>query len=136
MSQPPKSKKFITEHTLFAGRYFSDKGLRLYDSPFDQYAETLRDPGNYLNTQTLGKAMREGEVEAFEYQSARDAKKGINIALYTANALIVNEPLYKSQWICSTTENNVRFVSRDDSKVYGFNINEFTIDGKLPSAAI
>jgi len=136
MSLPPKSKKFITEHTLFAGRYFSEKGLRLHHSPFDLYSETLRDPGNYLNTQTLGKAMREGEVEAFEYQSARDAKKGINIALYTASALIVNEPLYKSQWICSTTENNVRFVSRDDSKVYGFNINEFTVNGVLPSAAI
>lgn len=136
MSEPPKSKKFITEHTVFAGRYYSEQGLRLQDASFSEHTAALRHPANYTVTQTLGSAMREAGVEAFEYYSARDAKKGINIALYTANALIVNEPLYKSQWICSTTANNVRFSSRDDSKVYGFNINEFKIDGVLPSAAI
>lgn len=136
MSQPPKSNKFITEHTLFAGRYHSENGLKLHDSGFNQYANILRDVANYTDTQLLGAAMREAGITAFEYSSARDVKKGINIALFTAEALIVNEPLYKSQWICSTTGNNVRFVSRDDSKVYGFNITEFECNGHLPSAAL
>ncbi len=136
MMEPPKSKKFITEHTVFAGRYYSEKGLRLHDIAFSEHSDALRHPASYTVTQTLGSAMREAGIEAFEYSSARDVKKGINIALYTANALMVNEPLYKSQWICSTTANNVRFSSRDDSKVYGFNINEFTVDGALPSAAV
>ncbi len=136
MVSPPKSKKFITEHTVFAGRYYSEQGLRLHDASFSAHSGLLRDPANYAATQALGRAMREAGVEAFEYHSARDAKKGINIALYTANALIVNEPLYKSQWICSTTANNVRFSSRDDSKVYGFNINEFKVDGVFPLASL
>ncbi len=136
MVEPPKSKKFITEHTVFAGRYYSQQGLRLHDASFYAHTDVLRHQANYAATQVLGRAMREAGIEAFEYYSARDAKKGINIGLYTTNALIVNEPLYKSQWICSTTANNVRFSSRDDSKVYGFNINEFKVDGRLPSAAI
>ena len=136
MRVPPKSKKFITEHTLFAGRYYSEQGLLLQNMPFSEHSKLLRDVANYSDTQAFGLAMREAGIEAFEYSSARDSNKGVNIALFTANALIVNEPLYKSQWICSTTANNVRFVSRDDNKVYGFNINEFTIDGTLPSAAI
>lgn len=136
MSVPPKSKKFITEHTLFAGRYYSEQGLQLQNVPFTGHSKLLRDVANYTETQAFGLAMREAGIEAFEYSSARDSNKGVNIALFTADALIVNEPLYKSQWICSTTANNVRFVSRDDSKVYGFNINEFVVDGVLPSAAI
>lgn len=136
MSEPPKSKKFITEHTLFAGRYYSEQGLLLHKPPLNKHCHLLRDSGSYKHTQALGFAMREAGVEAFEYYSARDAKQGINIALYTTKALIVNEPLYKSQWICSTTANNVRFSSRDDSKVYGFNINEFKVDGLLPLASV
>lgn len=136
MSVPPKSKKFITEHTLFAGRYYSEQGLQLQNKPFNEHSRALRDVANYSDTQVFGLAMREAGVSAFEYHSARDAKKGVNIALFTADALLVNEPLYKTQWICSTTANNVRFVSRDDSKVYGFNITEFVVDGVLPCAAI
>ncbi len=136
MATPPESRRFITEHTLFAGRFYSEKGLRLHEPAFSSYSDALRHPASYTATQALGSAMREAGVEAFEYQSARDANKGVNIGLFTADALIVNEPLYKSQWICSTSANNVRFSSRDDGKVYGFNIDEFKVDGVLPSAAL
>jgi len=135
MSKAPKSKKFITQHTVFAGRYYSKKGLCLQSIGFDKYTEILCDKANYADTQALGSAMRGASIEAFEYLSARDTNKGLNIALFTPNALIVNEPLYQHQWICSTTANNVRFSSRDDSKVYGFNRNEFEVDGVLPFAA-
>ncbi len=136
MKTPPASKKFITEHTLFAGRYYSEMGLQLHEKPFTDYARQLCHPSSYSDTQAFGAQMREAQIEAFEYTSARDSARGINIALLTANALIVNEPLYQSQWICSTTANNVRFVSREDRKVYGFNINEFKVDGVLPSASV
>jgi len=136
MSEPPKSKKFITEHTLFAGRYYSENGLQLQNEPFNQYKKQLRHPSRYSDTQAFGSAMREAKIEAFEYCSARDSDEGINIALFTPEALIVNEPLYKTQWICSTTANNVRFVSRDDNKVYGFNIKDFMVDNVLPLAAL
>lgn len=136
MSEPPASKKFITEHTVFAGRYYSGKGLQLHSHPFTDYTNQLCHPSSYSATQAFGAQMREANIEVFEYSSARDPAKGINIALFNANALIVNEPLYQSQWICSTTANNVRFVSREDRKVYGFNINEFKVDGVLPSASL
>lgn len=136
MTKAPKSKKFITEHTLFAGRYFSEKCLQLQHPPFEQYQDNLRNPASYADTQQFGSAIREAGIEVIEYMSARDANRGINVALLASQALIVNEPLYKSQWICSTTANNVRFVSRDDSKVYGFNITYFNVDGVLPSPAI
>lgn len=136
MTVPPKTKKFITEHTLFAGRYYSEQGLCLQNIPFSEHSNLLRDAANYADTQLFGLAMRKSGIEAFEYSSARDSNQGVNIALFTADALIVNEPLYKSQWICSTSANNVRFVSREDRKVYGFNINEFVVDGVLPCAAV
>jgi len=132
MSTPPPSAKFITEHTLFTGRYFTNRGLKLQSAAFKKHHKHLMHPADYQASQTMGKAMREGGVEAFEYFSARAKNNGLNIALYTADALVVNEPLSQSQWICSTTANNVRFVSRDDNKVYGFNINDFLHNGELP----
>ena len=135
MNEPPPSKKFITEHTLFAGRYYTERGLELQYAPFNRYSNNLTDPQNYSHTQLLGKAMREANIEAFEFHSARDGNNGTNVALFSAAALIVNEPLYKSQWICSTTANNVRFVSRDDNKVYGFNITDFCHDGAFPQVS-
>jgi len=136
MSEPPASNKFITEHTLFAGRYHSEQALQLQYSPFTEYKDILRDPENYRDTQQFGLSMREAGITAFEYFSARNKKLGINVALFYADALIVNEPLYQNQWICSTTSNNVRFVSRNDKKVYGFNISEFLVAGNLPMAAV
>ena len=67
MSVPPKSKKFITEHTLFAGRYYSEQGLQLQKKPFSTHSKSLRDVANYSETQAVGVAMREAGIEVFEY---------------------------------------------------------------------
>ena len=135
MREPPPSSQFITEHTVFGGRYYTDKGIQLQHVPFTQYQHELANPAHYQVTQQLGTLMREQGVEALEYVSARDHDHGINVALYTPDALIVNEPLFAELWLCTTSKDVVRFSSREVKKVFSFAIDGFYVEGQLPNPA-
>ena len=135
MREAPSSSQFITEHTVFGGRYYSDQGVQLQRAPFDQYRTELANPAQYQVTQQLGAAMREQGIEALEYVSARDSDRGINVALYTPDALIVNEPLFAELWLCTTSQNVVRFSNRVVKRVFSFSIDMFHVNGVLPSPA-
>ena len=135
MRDAPSSAQFITEHTVFGGRYYTDRGVQLQKSPFDQYRSELANPGRYAVTQQLGSQMREQGIEAIEYVSARDRRLGINIALYTPEVLMVNEPLFAELWLCTTSQNVVRFSNRVVKRVFSFSIEMFYVDGVLPSPA-
>ena len=135
MQEAPPSSQFITEHTVFGGRYYTDKGVQLQHAPFAQYREELANPAQYHVTQQLGAVMREHGVEALEYVSARDHEQGINIALYTPDALVVNEPLFAELWLCTTSQDVVRFSNREVKRVFSFAIADFYVSGMLPSPA-
>ena len=135
MCAAPPARQFITEHTVFGGRYYTEQGVQLQHAPFDHYTRELAHPAKYDVTQQLGNNMRAHGVEAIEYVSARDRERGINVALYTPEALSVNEPLYAELWLCSTSQSVVRFSSRGVKQVYSFAIDDFYVDGELPTPA-
>lgn len=135
MLEPPPSRQFITEHTVFGGRYYSERGVQLHQAPFTQYTAQLADPAHYNVTQQLGTSMRSQGIEAIEYVSARDREGGINVALFTPEALSVNEPLFAELWICSTSQNVVRFSNRAVQTVFSFALEDFYVDGRLPCPA-
>ena len=135
MREPPQSSQFITEHTVFGGRYYTQKGVQLQHAPFAHYQQALSHPAHYQVTQQLGSTMREAGIEAIEYVSARDHAQGINVALYTPEALIVNEPLFAELWVCTTSKDVVRFSSRVMKQVFTFAIKDFYVDGECPAPA-
>ena len=135
MCTPPPSNKLVTQHTIFSVQYKTSCGLKLQDTPFNDFHEILLDPANYDSTQRLGSAMRENGVEAFEYVSARDISRGINAALFSADALAVTTPKNQRQWICETSNDNVRFYSVADKTGYSYPLHTYLVDGDLPAAA-
>lgn len=136
MSTPPPSNKLITQHTIFSVRYTTSTGLRLQNPPFTEYQDRLLDPVNYGETQSLGQAMREHGIEAFEYLSARDTRHGINAALFTADALADTTPKYQQQWLCETTHDTVRFYSVADKAGYHHSLDSYLINGEFPEPAL
>ena len=122
-----------TQHTLFSFRYQCRRGVRLQGGPFTPFREQIRNPVSYRLTQQLGQAMRSDEVEAFEYPSARDPAAGVNVALFTPDALASDRPLNQQACLCQTRAERVEFsVGRE---VYAFQIDAFLIDGRLPLPA-
>ena len=85
MTLPPDGK-LDTQHTLFGAEYRTDRGMPLQAAPFADYVDVLRHPSDYRQTQALGTLLREVGVEAFQFVSARDAERGINVALVTPAA--------------------------------------------------
>ena len=78
---------------------------------------------------------RAAGIEAFEYISARDPEKGINIALFHPGAFSRPQPLWQEPWLCETTSEGVSFYN----KLYGtqrYRLEIFLVDGHLPLPAV
>lgn len=136
MAQPPRSGKLRTQHTLFAASYRTAKGLSLYKQPFSKYQQVLTAADDYRSTQQLGTAMRNADIEAFEYISSRDPEQGLNVALIYHRALGSRRPLYQQRWLCETTHQVVSFSSRESDRVYRYEQGIFLVNGLLPKPAV
>jgi len=135
METPPPAGRLTTKHTAFGARFAAVRGLRLQTTPFEPFAERLRNPADYTDTQQLGKNMREAGIEAFEYLSARDPQRGINIALFHARAFAEPTPHWQQAWLCETREDGVWFYSKDHGARH-FERGQFLLGGELPTPAV
>jgi hypothetical protein len=135
MNGEPVKDKIRTEHTLFSVGYQSNQGISLQNPPFVNYVAELAHRQNYSPCQQLGSAMREAEVEGFEYLSARDPLKGICIGLFTPRAFAQKKPLEMNQWLCEMSARDVSFKQLGNRTIYSFALDNFLVDGELPYPA-
>ncbi|MHB1331365.1 MAG: RES family NAD+ phosphorylase [Sulfuriferula sp.] len=131
----PPAGKLDTQHTLFGAAYRTDKGMQLQAPPFAAYREVVSSTTDYGASQALGTSMRATGIEAFEYVSARDPEGGINVALYTPQALHGSKPVFQEAWLCELTGEHVSFHAAHSRALHTFPIDLFLIAGKLPHAA-
>lgn len=134
MSVPPEGK-LDTQHTLFEAEYQTERGLRLQAPPFSAHQAALTHSSDYQDSQALGAIMREAEIKAFEFVSARDAEGGLNVALFTPKALPRNSPLSQESWLCELTGEHVRFHLVHAREIYDFPLVRFLVNGELPQPA-
>jgi RES domain len=134
MAEPPPAP-LDTRHTLFSVPLRATCGLQLQHAPFDDYADTLKDPCDYRATQALGSALREAGIDAIEYTSARDPDHGINVALFTPAALGAAKPTILDEWLCSTSADAVTYYSRTGGGFRAYPQQTFLVDGALPLPA-
>ena len=103
-----------TEHTLFRVPIETTRGIDLTQPPFLAHEAQLRDPRSYAATQRLGTDLRREKVEALLFSSARDPRKGANVALFTPRAFARKTPLAGMEtWHCHTTAERVIFRRRN-----------------------
>ncbi len=135
MSAAPPSGRLLTQHTVLAVRYRTERGVRLQQEPCAEHGSVLRHPSDYAPTQQLGRALRETGIAAFEYVSARDRASGINVALFEPAALVGRKPLSLQPWLCETRGDAVRFSSAGGDDLHAFPLDAFLADGRLPRPA-
>ncbi|MBL4621052.1 MAG: RES family NAD+ phosphorylase [Immundisolibacteraceae bacterium] len=115
MITPPPAA-LITQHTIFDINYSTDKGLQLQQPPFVQHSTRLTQPTDYVETQKLGSAMRQVNVEAFEFISARDPDQGINVGLFSPAALSSRKPRSQQSGLCQTSAEGVWFSTANGNR--------------------
>ncbi|NGP53731.1 RES family NAD+ phosphorylase [Thioalkalivibrio sp. XN8] len=135
MATPP-SRELTTQHSVFKAGYATRRGIRLQAPPFAVSERVLRDPADYRATQALGAAMRVAGVEAFEYLSARDPERGINVGVMDPAALSPRDRILgREEWTCCTGAARVVFISIAGGVTREFPRELFLEDGELPSPA-
>jgi hypothetical protein len=133
--QTPPSTPLDTRHTLFTVAIQAAKAVQLQCAPFDEFSAALMDRRDYSATQALGSALREAGIDALEYRSARDPGAGINVALFSAEALGATLPTIQDEWLCSTAAERVTYYSRTGGGVRDFSRATFLVEGMLPLPA-
>jgi hypothetical protein len=135
MISTPVKNTIRSAHTLFCVNYATDRGIQLHKAPFTQFHAQLTHPQNYSVTQQLGSDMRSAGVQAFEYQSARDPNKNHCVGLFVTAALAQKKPADATQWLCELDANEVAFKQVGQKEIIRFGLDNFLINGNLPTPA-
>ncbi|MDX1388113.1 MAG: RES family NAD+ phosphorylase [Acidobacteriota bacterium] len=128
----------VVELSLFHVRVRTTKGVDLTRAPFDRYRDAIASPDSYEATQRLGREMRDDDVAALRYPSARDVRGGPNLALFTPAAFAEKRPEDSPQnWHCVASTGLVEMSKKDffEKKTFAFPRSDFLVDGKLPAPA-
>jgi len=135
MAEPPPSGRLRTQHNVFRARFRGERGVRLQAPPCEAHTSMLRHPADYGPTQHLGSALRQADIDAFEFLSARDRDAGLNVALFHPGALVSRKPLGLSRWLCETTGGQVTFAPEATLELHRFPLSAFLVAGELPLPA-
>ncbi len=114
------------------------RGVDLTRSPFEAWRSRIASRTSYEATQPLGKAMREAEVEAFRYFSARDPDAGRNVGLISPKAFAARRPRRLETWRCFASRSTVELSKRDyfEHGHFRFPRETFLVRGELPTPAV
>lgn len=133
--QEPYEEPLQVTYSSYTVAIRTNRGIFLDKEPFDKYEADLTSSTNYTTSQRLGSSMRESKVEAFQYVSARDPKKGSNVALFTPRSFQSKKPINLERWLCQVTVDEVGFISNDNHRRFSFAKEIFEVDGEIPSPA-
>ena len=108
--------------TAFQAKIVTHSAIDLCAAPFAKYRAEISSPSNYESSQLLGSQMRENNIDAFKFYSARN-EDGINIAAFNQTVfqkkkgdLIFNV----NTWQCSANKKSVMFFNLVDKTKIGF----------------
>ena len=124
--------------TAFSVQARTSNGIDLTAAPFRMHRPTIASASTYAETQALGSAMRQASVEAFRYPSARDARGGTNVGIFTPAVFGSARPRQFQSWHCTATRRRVECVRRDfsESTAFTFPREDFLVEGRLPAPAL
>ncbi len=131
--QTPFRDRVISQFTVFEALYRTDKGFDLSAPPFSRHEQALRDPANYSACQALGTELRQRDIEAITYLSARTSDPELNVALFEPRALRSRKHLRPRHGLCETRPEVVTF--RVQGALYTCPREQFLVNGKLPLPA-
>lgn len=134
--ETPFQQTITSDYSSFSVSVKTDRGIYLDQPPFTDFESILTSPTSYAETQKLGLAMRQADIEIVRYISARDKNKGKNVALFSPQAFCSLKPSKLQSWLCQTNVNEVGFLSKESNERLLFRQNDFWVNGVFPSPAI
>jgi hypothetical protein len=127
----------MVELSAFRASFRTEHGVDLAALPFAEHRDRISSPVSYRESQRLGYEMREAEVSAFRYWSARDRQGGLNVGLFTPKAFSSRKPTVPETWACVVASDGVEMTKKDvfARTSFRFPRSEFEVEGRLPAPA-
>jgi hypothetical protein len=120
-----------SEHTAFSVRFRTSRGLDLTATPFDRHASTWSHPTEYAPCHALADAARTAGVQVLRYASARDPRRGLNVALLTCAAFASRAPVERQTWRLHLDATGVRALCDFPSQRLAFDRAAFASDTRI-----
>ncbi|MDF1677316.1 MAG: RES family NAD+ phosphorylase [Legionellaceae bacterium] len=92
-------------------------GIDLTKPPFAQYTSAISSKTSYTESQQLGTDMRQHNIEAFIFYSARTEKPAKNIGVFTCHAFCKKHQQYtynQQTWKCISDKTTVQMMRTDN----------------------
>jgi hypothetical protein len=126
------------DHTLFQAKAHADHFVDLTQDPFIPFQSIISSPSSYETTQKLGLLMREHQIDAFLFRSARDPNHGNNIGIFNPTCFTLNKPTYYESWKSFSTKQKVELVRNDGviHENFVFDRNCFLISDSFPEPSV
>lgn len=102
--------------TAFQACIKTANGIDLTSIPFKKYQALISNKSTYEHSQKLGAQMRDANIDAFIFVSARDSMGGKNVASFTPEVFKTKNSLYivnMQNWRCIANKTVIEFT-RDD----------------------
>ena len=129
----PFRERVISQFTIFEATYRTTQGFDLSQRPFRKHEAVLRHRSDYAPCQALGTVLREREIEAITYLSARTVDERLNVALFSPPALRSRKHRNPRHGLCETTVAGVSFRLGDE--LHTCPREQFLVGGQLPLPA-
>jgi len=126
----------LTPLSSFTVRMRTTRGIDLTVPPFSVHGSRISAADSYADSQPLGRAMRNAQVELFRFASARDADGGTNIAAFTPAVFRQATPQHLERWYCTATRQVVDFTQSGAARArttWVFERAQFLVHGALPA---
>jgi len=136
----PYTKSIDSKHTAFSVSIKTAGCLDLCQPLFDSIRGQLQHKSNYSVCQSIGEwAATQKNIQVIRFGSARtlDNKEGplANLAISDPKAIRSRKPRAQESWLCRTSATMISFSSRTVDKPLSFPIENFLVDGLLPTPA-
>lgn len=102
--------------TAFKAYIQTENGIDLTTPHFKKYQDRISNKTSYADSQKLGAEMRDANIEAFIFTSARDKTFGKNVAAFTPDVFKMKNNQYitgMQNWRCIANQNIIEFT-RDE----------------------
>jgi len=124
-----------TEETVFRAAVASQRVVDFTAPNFAAVTARISAPDTYAHSQPVGAHMREANVEACLFLSARDPDHGVNCALF-APAFASPQPIGPETWVCTARTEAIDFRNRVLGLGVEFARGVFEVGGTLPQPGV
>ena len=119
------------EYTAFSARIATEQSLDLTEPPLVRDREAWEHPTAYAACQDLADTARLAGIEAILYRSVRDPAGGKNLALLSATAFALKEPVERRSWRIHLSTTHVQALCDYPRQRLGFALADFRGDPRI-----